>query len=190
MERVLDRGGVDGAVLGAGLLEDGAVQGQEPSGYALGVLEQGAETLLAEPLWGGKMVREEGVELLEAQAGDLLAHSDAPPQGGLGLELGAQLRQADEQDLDGAGAGEVALGDGARLGQGLLGQVVGLVEPQQQDTRILGQGVQQPLQAQGMAQAGTHAQALAEDLDQADGAELSGLGKGDDAVACAIARGA
>ena len=62
---------------------------------------------------------DEAHELLEAQAGDLLAHSDAPPQGRLSLELGTQLGQADEQDLDGAGAGEVALGDGTRLGEGL-----------------------------------------------------------------------
>ena len=78
------------------MLEDGAVHGQEQAGHALGALEQGGEALLAEALRGGEMVLEEGVELLEAQAGDLLAHEDAPPQGGLGLELGAQLRQADE----------------------------------------------------------------------------------------------
>ena len=94
---------------------------------ALGALEQGGESELTEPLalLGREVMIEEGREFIEEQAGEFLAHGDAPPQRGLGLEGGAQLGESDQEDLHPPGGLEVALGQGAGLGEGFLGQFVG-----------------------------------------------------------------
>ncbi len=129
LEGVLDLAGVEGSRGVAGAGEDGADHGQEQSGDALGALEQDAESLLAQALavvWG-EVVVEEVRQLLEAEAGELLAHDDAPPQGGVGLELDAELRQADQEDLDLPGAVEVVLGQGPGFGQGLLGEFMSFI---------------------------------------------------------------
>lgn len=120
-------------------------------------------------------MRKKRLELVEDEPADLLAYADAPPEARVRLQLGAQSRQADEHDLHTAALLETALGESTRLSEGLAREVVRFVEPEEELLRLAGQRAHESLEGHGVAHAGAHAQALADDLDEPCGPQAPGL---------------
>ena len=122
MKDVVEAQGVDRVVVVV-LGQEATKHGYDEAGDASASFEEGVLPLPAETLGllGAVVVIEEGGELIEGQPGELLAHDDAAPQRGDGLDPVAKGRHADEQDSHKAIAGELTFGKGPGFQKGFIG---------------------------------------------------------------------
>lgn len=165
--------------------EEGSEHGQDEARASPASLEEATCPFVADPIRIGFLVVmfEQGTNLVGEEACELFTNDDAPPKRGEGLEAVAELGQPREEDGDPIRAAEVGLDQGPRLAESFLGEVGGVVEPDEEPLRFFVEETDEFACRLGMSPPACHMDLPGEDANEARSPEEFGLREVGDPVA-------